>query len=397
MDNDTPPPLPAVATSAADARDLRRKLRQPAILLVVSDLGQGGTQTMVCRLANAWSRSGRRVRLLVLLNRTDGMLNIDPAVEQVVLSSRELLWAPRPLQSLWRVMHWIAAMRREIVSSRPPLVLSFITSVNVQVLLACLGLPGLRVVVCERSDPARQRPGRHWTLLARLLYRTADLVTANSRGAVSTLAEFLPQQKLAYVPNLLPRRDDNVAVYTACSLIVITGRLVPLKGHDLLFKAFAHARNDLAGWRIAILGDGPDREGLAELAKELGIAQLIDWHGHVADPYPYYRAAKICIVPSRYEGMPNALLEAMSCGLPAIVSDASPGLLELISHERNGLIFTSDDSDALARALLRLAKNGELRSQLGAAAKETAAAYDQDRAILEWNRVIGLSIPGEPA
>lgn len=395
MANEPTPPRLGTAARMEDAGDPCSRSRPP-ILLIVSDLGQGGTQTTVCRLANAWSRAGRRVRLLALLTRTDGTLDIDPAVEQVPLSLPKLAWLPRPPRSLWRVVQWIAAIRREIVSSRPQLVLSFLTSVNVLVLLACLGLHGLRVVVCERRDPARQKLAWRWTLLAKLLYRKADLVTANSRGAVATLAGFVPQQKVAWVPNLLPRRDDDVIVHSSSPLIVIVGRLAPEKGHDLLFQAFSQARSDLTGWRIAILGDGPSRKDLAAMAERLGISQAIDWHGHVADPYPYYRAAKICVVPSRFEGMPNALLEAMSCGLPAIVSDASPGPLELISHERNGLIFRSEDSDALSRGLVRLARDAEFRSRLGAAAKETAAMYDQDRAILEWNRVVGLSVPGEP-
>ena len=75
-------------------------------------------------------------------------------------------------------------------------------------------------------------------------------------------------------------------------------------------------------WKLVIVGDGPLASELRELARDLNISSNVDWCGYVSDPFPLLRASKFFVLTSRFEGTPNALLEAMACGLPGIVSDA---------------------------------------------------------------------------
>jgi glycosyltransferase involved in cell wall biosynthesis len=102
------------------------------------------------------------------------------------------------------------------------------------------------------------------------------------------------------------------------------------------------------------------------------------------------RGAKLFVMTSRFEGTPNALLEAMSCGLPAVVSDASPGPCELIGTDesRAGLIVPVEDADATADAILRLARDETLRRRFGLAARERVRAHDADHAIDVWLRLL---------
>ena len=174
-------------------------------------------------------------------------------------------------------------------------------------------------------------------LLRRLLYRRSDVVTANSRGALDALEDVVPRSKLAFLPNPLDMAGSGRPVAFAAPTMISVTRLVDQKGVDVLLKAAAGAFEALPEWRLAIVGDGPLRESFKALARELGIADRVDWFGHVADPIPYLRAAKLFILTSRFEGSPNALLEAMACGLASIVSDASPGPLELIGEEEGGI------------------------------------------------------------
>lgn len=97
------------------------------------------------------------------------------------------------------------------------------------------------------------------------------------------------------------------------------------------------------------------------------------------------------MLPSRLEGTPNALLEAMSCGLPVIVSNGAPGLLELVEDGVTGLVVPVNDAAALAAALRRLASDGELRSRLGEAARARVSEHALPRAMAAWESIVGLT------
>jgi glycosyltransferase involved in cell wall biosynthesis len=137
-----------------------------------------------------------------------------------------------------------------------------------------------------------------------------------------------------------------------------------------------------------MIGDGPLREQLQTLARDLGIAEKVDWLGEVSDPLRYLRAAQFFVSTSRFEGSPNALLEAMSCGLAAIVTDASPGPLELISNGEAGLIVPVNDVQATAAAIMRLATDHELRASLGQAAARRAKPHQLEAAFAVWRKLI---------
>jgi glycosyltransferase involved in cell wall biosynthesis len=163
---------------------------------------------------------------------------------------------------------------------------------------------------------------------------------------------------------------------------------VEQKGIDVLLKAAAQAFEVLPEWRLAIVGDGPLRDDLQALARDLGIAARVDWFGHVDDPAPYLRAAKFFVLTSRFEGSPNALLEAMACGLPAIVANASPGPLELVGEEAAGLIVPVEDIAATAKAIVKLAGDEGLRITLAAAARERTRTHHVDEAMAVWLKLL---------
>jgi glycosyltransferase involved in cell wall biosynthesis len=140
---------------------------------------------------------------------------------------------------------------------------------------------------------------------------------------------------------------------------------------------------------LAIVGDGPLRGELETLAETLGVNGSIDWYGHLADPFPLVRAAKFFVLTSRFEGTPNALLEAMACGLPGVVSDASPGPCELAGeNESAGLIVPVEDASATAEAIVKLASDDTLRKRLSAGALDRASEYEADRALSVWLKLL---------
>ena len=267
---------------------------------------------------------------------------------------------------------------------------AFVGRTAVRAVLAAEGLR-MRMVAAERNDPARQRLGPPWDLLRRLTYRRADLVLANSRAGVAALARFVPAERLVFAPNPLlpPPPGPPAAKRGPCFLAV--GRLHPQKAYDVLLDAFAILAPQFPDWRLVALGDGELRSGLAARTQALGLAERVDWLGQQADPWPWLRAADAFVLPSRFEGTPNALLEAMSCGVPPIVSDATAGALEYVAEGETGLIVPVNDAGALAAAMARLAGDAALRARLGEAARRRVAALSFAEAVAAWERLLGLA------
>lgn len=399
------------------------------LILVCNSLDAGGTERVVSTLANEWSRRGRKVCVVTLHDR-QRFYALDAAIHHVVIDRAGLTrlgelvrWlAARihalnlhrvrllrfigrfPFRLLWkglsRMYHWALfayesiSLRRALKRVESPVVVALGTPINIIAIKACRGL-GRRVIISERNDPRRLPRINNWDSLARRFYNEADLVTANTRGALRDMGEYVEPAKLAFVPNPLKivngNGHGNQPAPAASPFILIVARLVEEKAHDVLLEAFALLCEDLKEWRLAVVGDGRLKVELHAQAKNLGIAGRVDWHGIVSDPDALYRRASIFALPSRVEGTPNALLEAMNFGLPVIVSDGAPGPLELVEDGVTGLVVPVNDPARLAAALRRLGNDGALRQRLGAAARERVTEYDLPRALATWESVVGLT------
>jgi glycosyltransferase involved in cell wall biosynthesis len=151
--------------------------------------------------------------------------------------------------------------------------------------------------------------------------------------------------------------------------IGITGRLVPGKGHRFLLEALGLLPPDiLAGIRVHIAGDGPLENELRIMAAVSHLEDRVRFAGFSTSPERFLQQIDIAVFPSLREGLPNALLEAMSCGLP-VVASAVGGVPEVVSNEKNGLLVPPEDSRGIADALLRLCRNKALREALGGNAR----------------------------
>lgn len=425
-------------SAPAPAVDLGPSTARKKIAFVIAHLGPGGAQRVVVNAANALVERGFDVHVVVIHNRPDAY-RIDPRVviqsrfeRQAKLGSLDaddgaddaepeiaktagakergqgtgLLrnyvepYLPTPafkllLHILTQVVTMIDLMRRalwlrgRIRKIKPDAVLSFLTQTNILTVLATRGL-ATHTVISERNDPRLQRHRARVERLRHIVYPWADVVTANSKGALDALQSFVPKEKLAFLPNPLADQPSTEEFAFTGPTVVTVGRLVEQKGIDVLLAAWAKVVSVLPDWRLALVGDGPLGDELKSQARKLGIADSIDWVGHVSDPFPYLRGAKLFVMTSRFEGTPNALLEAMSCGLPAVVSDASPGPCEMIGvgDDAAGLIVPVEDASATADAVIRLARDETLRRRLGLAARERARAHDADHAIDVWLKLL---------
>jgi glycosyltransferase involved in cell wall biosynthesis/Ser/Thr protein kinase RdoA (MazF antagonist) len=156
--------------------------------------------------------------------------------------------------------------------------------------------------------------------------------------------------------------------------LLYVGRLHPQKGLDVLLQALRLLNDDPARQlQLRLLGDGPARGELTALADQLDLNEQVTFCGQSDQVLEELAAADVFVLPSRAEGLSNALLEAMAAGVPAVVSDI-PGNVDVVEHEKNGLLFRVDDPQALTDCLASLLDQEELRRRLGRAARQTVEA-----------------------
>jgi len=361
---------------------------QPCDLaFVLPDLRLGGAQRVAVNLVHAWLEQHTRVCVITIAGRDTDFFRLDPRVPRIALGMQQP--TASILGALAGNVRRLASLRAAIVATGAHRVLAFVAGTNVLTLLATRRL-GVRVVISERNDPARQRIGSVWNSLRSWTYRWADAVTANSDTAMQALAAFVPRQRLAFIANGLAVPDAGNPQPARERTFLAVGRLHHQKGFDVLLSAFAAARPQCPGWRLIIAGGGEDLRSLGALAEQLGLSENVDFPGAVEDPFALYRRASVFVLPSRFEGTPNALLEAMACGVPVVVSDAISDVHALVGDTGAGVVVPSEDSVAMARALCELAADEGGRRRMGAAAAGAVRDQSLGPVLSQWNAILAL-------
>ncbi len=358
------------------------------ITLVISSLNGGGAERVMSILANYWAEAGQDVILITHAAGQDAYA-VSERVRRVRLA---LQWNSAHLRDALRHnVNRIRTLRHVIRESRPDIVISFLDITNVLTLISCFG-SRFPVIISERTDPRQHRIGRLWILLRRWLYPRADAVVVQTPSVHQWALTFLPSKTVHTIPNpvLLPsfKRNSETVDGGEKRTVVAVGRLIIEKGHDLLIRAAALVLEKHPAWNLMIIGDGLERSSLEKLAADLGISHRICFQGYVKDPSSLLCQADLFVLASRYEGFPNALLEAMACGLPVISTDCPSGPREIIRDGVDGILVPAEDENALARAMDRLMADSVEREQLAARASEVIERFGVVKIMTMWEETL---------
>lgn len=360
------------------------------IALTIASMGLGGAQQVLAWLAGRLAEAGHHVSVLTLDNPdAPAFTPLSPAVRLIPLS----LAAPSPdlRQALAANFGRLRRLRKAILALHPDVVLSFQDQMNVLTLLALAGRTP--VVVSERIHPALHPIGATWSLLRRLTYPRARAVVVQTSDIASFFSPCV-RRRCVVLPNpVLPPPPGNGPAQTPT--LVGLGRLHRQKGFDLLLKAFALARREHPGWRLRIHGEGEERDALSKLCIELGLDVGDTLPGATREPYARLREAWAFALPSRYEGFPNALAQAMSCGLPVVATHCPGATAELVQHTESGLLVPPDDVVALAEALARLMADEVLRQRLGRGALGVLERFAPDGIYRRWEALLTQAAHGK--
>jgi glycosyltransferase involved in cell wall biosynthesis len=210
----------------------------------------------------------------------------------------------------------------------------------------------------------------------RTVLKNAVAIVANSDG-LRKMAEAADPFPVRIIPNgvdsdfFVPAQPKPAKKSAGVLRVLFVGRFQPQKNLAFLFREMARLSPDT--FELHLVGDGPDRQSLARLAKQLGMASMVTWHGWLprAAVRQAYQGADCLVNPSLYEGMPNVVLEAMACGLPVVASKV-PGNEELVLDGETGFLFDLEAPNALMNRLKQLADDRDLCSRLGRRAQSHA-------------------------
>jgi glycosyltransferase involved in cell wall biosynthesis len=321
----------------------------------------GGVERFVCTLADHLAEQGAEVAVGTVATSREAMhYPLAPAV--AVLQGGGALGDASGAWSRLRRQWLIGRSLARVAQRQQPdaIVLNGLTTACSVLLCLQCAAPGLlaRVVCCDHNHFFARSRWWQW-LRARLYPRVAAVVSLTEADAPHFAA--LHPSTLV-IPNASSLSATEPAV-PAAPLVLAVARHVAQKGLDLLLQAWPAVLAAVPVARLRIVGDGPLTEALQQQARSLGVEASVEWLSPTGDIEAHYHAAAVFVLPSRYEGMPLALLEAQALGVPAVAFDCPTGPAEVLSPE-TGLIVPVGDSAALAAALVRLLADPALRTRM---------------------------------
>ena len=322
-------------------------------------LAGGGAERVMLTLTNYFAERGHLVDLVLSYRTGEYEKAVHPAVAVFSLNTpRRVLATPR--------------LARYLRTRRPEALLTTIYSLPAVLAKRVARVP-TRIIIREANTPTQvlQSPlmsrkaafTTRWGI--RLLYPHADAIVAVSKGVASDIARLthVPPQKLHIIYNpvisdaMLQQSYEPLAhpwfQPNQPPVVLAVGRLTYQKGFDTLLRAFAQVVQQLEA-RLVILGEGEEHNRLQQLAEQLGIASFVDLPGFDLNPFRYMRRAGVFVLASRYEGLPNVLIQALACGCAVVSTDCPSGPREILDGGRYGALVAVDDVVGLAVAIGRV-------------------------------------------
>jgi glycosyltransferase involved in cell wall biosynthesis len=351
------------------------------IAFVIPSLGAGGAERVATRLANEWNANGHDVTLVTFdTPGTEPFFALDPGVSLSELAASASSGLKAKLGTNFARVSRLRSALREL---RPDVIVAFMTEANVIALWASRGL-GIPVVVSERNQPDRPGLSRAHKLARRLTYPMASALVVQT-DAIAAWGRAHFRIPVHVIPNPVrlgtgdARREDGEVQWLAS-----LGRLAHQKGFDLLIKSFAAIAGRHPKWRLVIYGEGPDRQLLERLRDDSGLTDRILLPGLTKDAARALNEASLFVLPSRFEGYPNALLEALAQGLPVLATSCPGGTVEILANGVHGMLVPANDVAAMTTALDAMLSAPDLRDAYAWKARRAVVGLDVATVAKRW-------------
>lgn len=380
------------------------------IAFILSSFRAGGGEKQLIEIANAFVKRGHQVQVLVLKPVGQYTTHVDPGVKVISLDAGRMLFSLPKLVTYLKREQPDALLSLDEYTHILSITARFFAKVQTRIVLR---IGNMLSILAERYEgKARVLP-----FLANRLFKKADHIIANSRGVADDVVAVtkIDPSKITVILN--PKAREEIIAKARESIthpwyesktlpiIVAVGRLRVQKNFELLIRAFAKARGKMQA-RLVIVGTGREEGRLRELTETLHCEDAVYFAGYQDNPYAWMSKSDVYVASSLWEGLPNALIEAMICGLPAIAADCSSGPREILAPDTDykkrmsvgdgvewatyGTLYAVNDEDALAQGLERFVGDFTLRQSYATKSIERSKAFDAQDIVNEYAAVLGV-------
>lgn len=359
---------------------LKEEYNSKKILFYINVLCKGGAERVLLQLADRFSRDGYKSIVVTSFEAGDEY-ELPEGVERISMEKNETQ-LPRLKKNVFRIKKLREICKRE----KPGMVISFMQEPNFRSILATYGLP-IKTIVSVRNDPNREYAGWIGRMVGRCILPMADGCVFQTEEAKKWFPKRL-QKKSKIIMNAVSQSFFDVSRENASNIITV-GRLNEQKNHRMLINAFASIAEKHPNQNLFIYGEGDLRAHLEQMIETLHLQDRIKLMGNISNVPEVLASAAVFVLSSDYEGVPNALLEALAVGVPSVSTDCPCGGPKmLIEQEKNGLLVPVGNEQALVEAIDKLLANTTYAETLGSVAKERAKRYMPDKIFGEWKAYV---------
>jgi len=356
------------------------------LVIVLPSLHAGGTERVTSILANHWAAQGRKLILILTETDNDIFYPINPSI--LVYHTGLKRW-PKCFRSIpmFTSIFSIIKLRYEINKSSTNHVLSFLPGPNILTILATWGL-GIRTIISERNDIARRHIPWIWNYLRKLTYPKASKILINFEPNRRLLVRWCDPSKIALLPNPIWFSENRRVSTRNEQTLLAVGRLSSQKAFHLLLSSFSKSRCFDLGWQLKIIGEGEEQRNLEEQISLLRLNEQVTILPTMNNIWPEYQISKYFVMPSHYEGTPNALLEAISSGMIPIVSEGVGDIAEKIKSIEPRLVFPRGSELMLTNIFDMICDRADINYDVNKSARLLVDPYRLERSLPLWTQEV---------
>lgn len=354
------------------------------ISMFIGSLTGGGAERVLCNLANFLVEKGHQVTVITNVENTD-FYHLNPVIERYVL-----LYEKEKKNKLFNFIHCMKRLKKYVKQNSSDTYVVFLPLTTVMLLSLRKKVSG-RIFVSERGDPENNSKLMKF-LLGKKIHK-ADGVIFQTEKAKEWYVPYLRKTENTVIPNavnpafIIPEYSGERE-----KVIVGAGRLNSQKNFPLLISSFAKIADKFPDYKLVIYGKGGLLGELQNLAKEKGIENRVEFPGYVPDMPERLEKASMFVLSSDYEGMPNALMEAMAVGLPVVSTDCGGGGARfLIKDGENGLLVPQGDANKMAKAMENILSSEEFAKKLSSNARKLQEELAPEKIYGEWEAFVTKS------